>query len=186
LLEARAPLPYTSPNVSPEVKGTIMTMQRTINLLVTAFFAFAGGMASERLFHVATDAAAADTSGDSVQDFRDGIGRVRLQIGVQNGQSAENLWGEDGKLRLQLGTYDGSVSAAEKGLPVMTLYDNHSHLKILLRIASGRNESPVLVMKDNLDRDRIVMGLSLNGPGEEPFLVYYDNNGGKHAVFGSF
>lgn len=160
-----------------------MNKRRMVELALICFFAFLGGVASE---HVFIRQAAAAGYGESMENYRDRDGRVRLNIGVTNGQPSANLWGEDGTSRMQLGTYDGSVIPGEKGLPVITLSDNQGHLKMLLRMAPGKNQSPVLVMKDNQQRDRIVMGLSLNDDGEEPFLVYFDKNGGKHAVFGAF
>jgi hypothetical protein len=160
----------------------IMNKRRAIDLAMMCFFAFAGGMVSEQLFSKPAYAALSE----SLSSFHDSGGTTRLSVGVYNGQPQENIMGEDGKLRMQLGTYDGSVIAGEKGLPVMTFSDNLGRLKMLLRIAPGNNQSPVLVMKDNKQNDRIVMGLSLNGASKEPFLVYFDSSGNKHAVFGTF
>ena len=103
----------------------------------------------------------------------------------ENSGGIFNLYGFDGKMRVQLGSYSGDYAAAEKGQPMAGLYDNHADLRLLLRLA-GKNESPVLVMKDKQHRDRIVMGLGLNDPGEEPFLAYFDNAGNKHMVMGSY
>lgn len=64
-----------------------------------------------------------------------------------NGGAVLNLLSARGDLRLQLGTYDGSVVASEKGLPLIGLSDNSQRLRLLLRVA-GKNESPVLVFKD--------------------------------------
>jgi hypothetical protein len=41
-------------------------------------------------------------------------------------------------------------------------------------------------MKDNRGNDRIVMGLSLGDPGEEPFLATFDKGGAKRMVFGEY
>lgn len=117
--------------------------------------------------------------------FPDPAGRLRLDIGVYNNQPIQDLYGEDGKLRLQIGTYGGEVSSAEKGLPMIGFSDNQGRLKMLLRLA-GQNQSPVLVMKDNQQNDRVVLGLSLNNANEEPFLATFDRNGNKHMVFGEY
>jgi len=55
----------------------------------------------------------------------------------------------------------------------LTFYDNDGRLKMLLRIQAGANAvARAWVMKDNSQHDRIVMGLSLSGADEEPFLAY--------------
>jgi len=151
------------------------------------FFAFAGGMASQHLFSAVISSSVAEDSGNpNIVQYRDINGRTRLEVGVINGEAGENLYGEDGKPRLQLGTYDGSVTSDEKGLPAVTFYDNEGRLKMLLRVAAGKNQSPVLIMKDNEHRDRIVLGLGLNDENEEPFLAYFDKDGGKHLAFGAY
>ena len=159
-----------------------MKKDRVLSLLLVCVFAFAGGVVSQPLMKIGTSLAA---DGDERQVFRDLSGRGRLDLGVYQDQPMENLYGADGKLRIQIGTYTGDVSSAEKGLPVMTFSDNQGRLKMLLRIA-GPNQSPVLVMKDNQERDRVVLGLSLGDSGEEPFLATFDRNGGKHMVFGDY
>ena len=158
-----------------------MKKDRVLNLLLVCIFAFAGGVASQPLMKIGTSLAADEER----QVFRDLSGRGRLDIGIYNDQPVEDLYGADGKLRIQIGTYTGDVSSAEKGLPVMTFSDNQGRLKMLLRIA-GPNQSPVLVMKDNQERDRVVLGLSLGDSGEEPFLATFDRNGSKHMIFGDY
>ena len=160
-----------------------MKKDRVLNLLLVCFFAFAGGVVSQPLMKIGVSLAA--DNDPERQIFRDQSGRGRLDVGVYNDQPMEDLYGADGKLRIQIGTYTGDVSSAEKGLPVMTFSDNQGRLKMLLRIA-GPNQSPVLVMKDNQERDRIVLGLSLGDSGEEPFLATFDRNGAKHMVFGDY
>lgn len=147
------------------------------------FFAFAGGVVSQPLFRIGTSLAAGEDP--YRMTFPDPAGRLRLDIGVYNNQPIQDLYGEDGKLRLQIGTYGGEVSSAEKGLPMIGFSDNQGRLKMLLRLA-GQNQSPVLVMKDNQQNDRVVLGLSLNNANEEPFLATFDRNGNKHMVFGEY
>ena len=160
-----------------------MRKDRVLSLLLVCFCAFAGGVVSQPLFKIGVGLAA--ESGQDRQTFRDQNGRSRLDIGVFNDQPIEDLYGEDGKLRIQIGTYQGDVVSTEKGLPVMTFSDNEGRLKMLLRLA-GPNQSPVLVMKDNQERDRVVLGLSLGDSGEEPFLATFNKNGVKHMVFGDY
>lgn len=84
----------------------------------------------------------------------------------------------EGHMRIQAGTYD---QAGERGLPVLALSDNRDQIRLLFRLA-GTNESPVLVMKDKSGADRLVMGLKLSGPSEEPFLQIVDDRGGRSDV----
>ena len=95
------------------------------------------------------------------------------------------LVGYDGEQRLQLGSYTGAYSQAEKGLPLIGFTDNHEHLRLLFRLA-GRNESPVLVFKDRQGRDRMVIGLGLGDAGEEPFVAYFNQDGTKHTLLGTY
>ncbi len=160
-----------------------MKKDRFVSLAFMSIFAVAGGVVSQPLFRIGASLAAGEDP-DRLT-FPDHSGRLRLDVGVSNDQPIEDLYGEDGKLRLQIGTYTGEVSSSERGLPVIAFSDNQGRLKMLLRIA-GQNQSPVLVMKDNHENDRIVLGLSLNNPGEEPFLATFDKNGNKHMVFGDY
>ncbi len=95
------------------------------------------------------------------------------------------LYAQDGGERVQVGTYSGHYSAAENGLPLVGLFDNRTKLRLLLRLA-GPNESPVLVFKDGKGSDRMVLGLALHDSDEEPFLAYFDREGKKHTLLGTW
>ena len=97
---------------------------------------------------------------------------------------ADRIWimPEDGKQRMQIATY---TSGGEKGLPLIGLWDNHERLRLLFRLA-GQNESPVLIFKDTRGQDRMVMGLSLGGTTEEPFIATFDAQGKKNLLTGSY
>lgn len=84
-------------------------------------------------------------------------------------------------MRLSTGIY-----AENPPLPLLALGPDSpgNAVKGLLRLA-GANHSGVVVIKDNPDSDRIVMGLNLSDPAEEPFLVYYGKRG-KKTLFGNF
>lgn len=84
----------------------------------------------------------------------------------------------EGRMRIQAGTYE---QAGEKGLPVLALSDNKDQIRLLFRLA-GSNESPVLVMKDRSGADRLVIGLKMSGPSEEPFLQVVDDRGVRTDV----
>jgi len=99
---------------------------------------------------------------------------------AQQPSQAVLIVGPDGRERVQIGTYP---SAGERGLPLVGLFDNGSHLRLLLRLA-GPQESPVLIFKDRRGRDRMVLGLGLND--EEPFLSTADAGGKKTNVFGHY
>jgi hypothetical protein len=92
------------------------------------------------------------------------------------------VMGPDGKQRVQVAVYD---APGEAGLPLIGLSDNNENLRLLLRLA-GTNSSPVLVMKDKEHRDRLVVGLGLNGADEEPFIASFDKNGQKKMLLGSY
>lgn len=109
---------------------------------------------------------------------------VRAQMSALTG-SMLNLDGPDGQLRVQAGYYDGSYSAAERGQPLVALYDNKHNIRLLLRLA-GHNESPVIVFKDTSHRDRMVIGLGMEGTEQEPFIAVFDRNGTKKLLTGSY
>lgn len=109
---------------------------------------------------------------------------ARAQIGALTG-SMLNIDGPDGRLRVQAGYYDGSYATAEKGQPLVALYDNSHNIRLLLRLA-GHNESPVLVFKDTNHRDRMVEGLGMEGAEQEPFIAVFDRNGVKKLLTGSY
>ena len=67
----------------------------------------------------------------------------------------------------------------------MALYDNKHNIRLLLRLA-GHNESPVLVFKDTNHRDRMVIGLGMEGADQEPFIAVLDKNGGKKMLTGNY
>lgn len=106
-----------------------------------------------------------------------------LRIPPAQADSPDAVWikGPDGRDRVQIATY---TAASERGLPLVGLFDNRSQLRLLLRLA-GTNESPVIVMKDQRGRDRLVLGLGLNGSGD-PFCSITDTQGRKTDVFGHY
>lgn len=160
-------------------------MKPFTSVILVCLFAFMGGVFSDQYLKqaMATD----PTYKNERQGVRylDAEGRPRVDIGVMNGQPLQDLYGADGKLRLQFGTYGGSVSAAEKGLPNFTMYDNSGKLRLLFRLA-GPNQAPVLILKDKSGRDRLILGLDLWDAKEPAFLVVFDENGRKHDIVGSF
>ncbi len=92
------------------------------------------------------------------------------------------LYGTDRNPRIQMGTY---LARGEKGLPFIGLSDNKGGLRLLFRLA-GRNESPVLVFKDKNHRDRMVIGLGMNGSDEEAFIATFDESGDKDMLVGKY
>jgi len=119
--------------------------------------------------------------------------KAYVEIARRNGRVNEldrpggvvNLYGPDGKPRLEIGSYSGSVSASERGQPLIAFHDNRQRLRLLFRLA-GSNDAPVLVFKDTDGRDRMVIGLALTDGGEEPFIVSFDEDGKKTLVTGSY
>lgn len=152
------------------------------NILVIALFAFLGGMAMNYLLFIGTSRATGNDDAPpgffSVFDKKNAKG---VEVYVYDGQPVQNFYGPDGDVRIQMGLY---TAPGEAGLPLLGLSDNQGELKMLFRLA-GKNESPVLIMKDNQQRDRIVMGLGPHDDTQEPFLVTYDKDGQKTVVFGN-
>jgi hypothetical protein len=144
----------------------------------TCLFAFMGGFAAQIVM---------SSHPSFAEEFADyfkisGTGNSKgIEMYVNDASPAQNFYAADGKIRLQFGTY---VAAGERGLPLIAMSDNKGDIKMLFRLA-GANESPVIIMKDNQHRDRVVMGLGLSG-NEAPFLSIIDENGQKQNIFGSY
>lgn len=138
-------------------------MNRSMISTLAVLASFLGGMAGSFLFQCAG---------------------ANAQSNLLSG-SMLTLMGPDGQMRVQAGHYDGSYSPAEKGQPLLALYDNKHYIRLLLRLA-GHNESPVIVFKDTNHRDRMVIGLGMEGADQEPFIAVFDKNGGKRMLTGSY
>jgi hypothetical protein len=160
---------------------------RVIFLFLTLAAGFSGGVLAQLSFAPSPAMAGSgqSLSANSIY-IQDAKGKQQaLFWGQSNGGGMISLMGPDGKQRIQLGSYDGSYSKSEKGLPLIGFSDNQGGLRMLFRLA-GSNESPVLVFKDRKHRDRMVIGLSLNGNSEEPFIAFFDKSGKKHLLMGAY
>jgi hypothetical protein len=174
-----------------------------LHIALIAGMAFAGGFAAQLVAHPATGQAQVvpedvynnsngstpqiinqgpSNLGQNVLTLSDLKNRKGLTAFVNDGQPGEILYGEDGQIRLQLGTY---TAPGERGLPLVALSDNTGHVRALLRLA-GDHQSPVLIMKDSSGKDRLVMGLSLTDPAQEPFLAVTDKDGHRKMIFGEY
>jgi hypothetical protein len=153
-----------------------------LKFLTLAVFAFSGGMVSNYLIFKTSAAFAGSNSSSSFFSIHDRMNQKGIETYVYNGYPAQNFYAKDGKIRIQQGIYN---APGEDGLPLIGMSDNKNHLKMLFRLA-GKNESPVIIMKDNQQRDRLVLGLDLNNPDQAPFLVTFDNKGKKQVMFGSY
>jgi hypothetical protein len=106
----------------------------------------------------------------------DARGRRQILMDTSSeGSPAVWFFDKNGKARLNVGLY-GDDNA------FLVLNDDHENAVGIFRTL-GAASDPFLVMKAE-GRDRIVMGLG--GVGHDPFLVYYDDNGAQHSVFGSW
>jgi len=97
---------------------------------------------------------------------------------LQGPGSSLCFFGDKQQAPLCLGIYP------ENGLPFIGLGEN-PHVQALLRLA-GSNRSGVLVFKDKGNHDRMILGLALDDPNEEPFLVTFDKAGKKTVHFGNY
>lgn len=168
-----------------------MTKRSATSLALVCVFSFFGGAFMQFAMSPAAAAAAekiakqvfqlVDRDNALLHQFYDNQGIARLDMGLVQGSPIQDFYGADGKTRMQLGTY---TAPGEAGLPMVALSDNQGEIRLLLRLA-GANESPVLIFKDKEHRDRMVMGLGLNGE-QSPFLAYFDKDGKKHMAFGDY
>jgi hypothetical protein len=148
-------------------------------LLKSAATGFAGGMLGALL--VAASPAGAQLSallGDHLS-LRDAHGRRYIDAAKSagGGHAIFFLDGQD-RSRMEVGLYDD-------GLPMVVLESQQHTAKAILRLA-GSNHSGVLVFKDKQNRDRMILGLDMNGLDEQPFLVTFDAQGRKKVVFGAY
>jgi hypothetical protein len=107
-------------------------------------------------------------------------GRAVVQKAAGDG-SALFFLNTGGNARLQAAIYPETPA---NPLLALSPDDRTSNVKGLLRLAGG-NHSGVVVLKDKPAGDRLVLGLNLNHPDEEPFLAYWEN-GRRKLLFGSF
>lgn len=156
-----------------------MSVNNINSLAVMALSSFMGGAMMMFLMNAGTSFARDANSYFNVSDSLNARG---VETYVDQGNAVQNIYAADGKIRLQMGTYN---RPGEAGLPLMGMSDNKGNLRMLLRLA-GPNEAPVIIMKDNSHRDRVVMGLALGDEGEEPFLAVFDRNGKKKMIFGEY
>lgn len=170
-------------------------MQKSIlHTLAICVFAFLGGFVSDQFFSPRSSHAELVPdllAGQPIhmgETYNDSKRRKRISLGATpEGPPIQEFYGQDGTVRLQIGTYKGYEGVTpDSGLPLLSLMDDEGKLRLLMRVTQGKNKSPVIVMKDSKGADRIVMGLSVNADGEEPFLAYYDRLGGKHLLFGNY
>lgn len=162
-----------------------------LQTVLVCSFAFLGGVVSDQLLRPRESFAQADLAiagKEAVkmyEIFRDSEGHKRIDLDASKNFPLQDFYGEKEALRLQMGTYPGKEDVKnEAGLPFISLTDRGGRVRLLLRLAYGKNESPIMVMKDTKGKDRLLLGLNMNSPEEEPFLTYYDKFGVKHNLFG--
>ena len=149
-----------------------------ILVLTTSLFAFLGGFAAQMVMSSHESFAQSVVNYFKLGDTGNPKG---IEMYVSDESPAQNFYAADGKVRLQFGTY---IAEGERGLPLISMSDNRGNVKMLLRLA-GANESPVIIMKDNQKRDRLIMGLGTSGD-QSPFLSIIDKDGQKQNIFGTY
>jgi hypothetical protein len=149
-------------------------------MILGVFVGFLGGVASNGIFAEAQSGSSQVVSAQTFQ-LVDNKGKMTGSwTSCTGGSPCLNLFDAQGKVRLQLGLYS---AAGEAGLPFVILNNERQEPKAILRLF-GNNAAPVLVLKNN-NQDKMIMGLDFQN-SEEPFLVRYDNVGGKNMVFGNY
>ncbi|TAL35941.1 MAG: hypothetical protein EPN97_06790 [Alphaproteobacteria bacterium] len=153
-------------------------MPRLKNFILVASFAFLGGFAAQLL--MGTAAVHAQDVWQKARAFQisDDKNSRGIMSYINDGQPGQFFYDEKGQVRLQMGTYP---AAGERGMPLLGLSDKDGHLRLLFRIF-GENEVPVIIMKDNQGRDRIVMGLDLSSPDQTPFLKVTGKDGATRDI----
>ncbi|MCM2344326.1 MAG: hypothetical protein NDJ24_07175 [Alphaproteobacteria bacterium] len=162
----------------------LILRNNVLRLAVIAVAGLAGGAAASLVFSPVPSKATDSVAGEVTNFFSvyDGLNSKGIETYVNNGYPAQNIYAMDGMVRLQQGLY---TQGAEAGLPMVAFWDNGGSMRMLFRLAGG-NQSPVIVMKDRTGRDRVVFGLNLNDPAEEPFMALFDKTGAKKTLFGSY
>ena len=157
-----------------------------IRICLIAVAGFSGGAVSSLLLtptpSAATAAVSSPVTGSNYFLINDVKNPKGIEYYVYDGYPAHNMYAIDGKVRLQQGLYS---KGDEAGLPLLAFWDNAESMRMLFRLA-GKNESPVIIMKDRKGADRVVFGLNLNDPSEEPFLALIDEAGKKNVLFGAY
>ena len=104
----------------------------------------------------------------------DASGKTLAQLAKSgDGTPCLFLFDKEGKARLQAGVY-------ADGQPFFGLFDNKNNAVGLFRVA-GTQGSPVLVLKAG-GRDRMIVGLGMSDPAQEPFIEYFDAKGEKREL----
>jgi len=105
-------------------------------------------------------------------------GKLAAQLGMAK-EGAPCLWLMDnqGRARLNLCLYPENGFA-----PGVVLMDEKGEAAGLFRLA-GIHQSPVLVFKSN-GGDRMMMGLDINEPAQDPFLTIVGQAGNKLTSLG--
>ncbi len=157
-----------------------MSKSNKTPIITAALFGLIGGIASQFIFSSTTLNAAIQqplkTDNLAIVDKFDRLGANFYKVESSGGVLYLN--DKMGKVKLQLGTY---TNTSQKELPLTALYDSKMQPRLFIRLA-GKNESPVLVFKDKNNKDRMMLGLSLDDKSEAPFLTYYDHDGTLHSM----
>ena len=103
--------------------------------------------------------------------------RQILMTTTPDGSPGIWLMDKSGRARLNIALY------GDDNATVVLNDENEQAVEILRTV--GRESAPVLVMKSR-GLDRLVMGVNWDGPKDEPFFVFYDDQGQKRTVFGRY
>lgn len=125
----------------------------------------------------------AQTSSTVVNGLRlvDGSGQPYAEITKSSTQAAQlTFYNASGKALLKVGL-------GPDGLPQIALLSakGASAPKLVMKL-EGENQSAMIIWKDNHAKDRMIMGLDPTSQTEDPFLITYDRDGKKTAIFGDY
>ena len=108
---------------------------------------------------------------------------VRAEL-VNEGEDggALNFYDDYGRLRIILGTGNKQGKYTENGLPFLAFFDDSQRMRMQMKFV-GPNQAPTLMFKDQLQNDRLILGLDPNEVDELPYIAYRDIFGEQHMVF---
>jgi hypothetical protein len=151
---------------------------RVKNFVLIAAFAFLGGFAAQLLMGAATSHAEGVWQKFQAVQVSDGKNSRGIMTYINDAQPGQFFYDENGQARIQMGTYN---AAGERNQPLVGLSDKDGHLRLLFRLF-GPNEVPVIIMKDNQGRDRMIMGLDLASEDQAPFIKVTGKDGATRDI----
>lgn len=161
-------------------------MRKLFQIPLIAFCAFTGGFAAQTLL-VSNPALATATNSATTKFFsyfkvNDQKNPNGFEFSTKDGIPVQNLKTADGTVRAQIAMFKDENEP--NPTPIITLNDRKGSVRLLLRMA-GPYDSPLIILKDQEQKNRVILGTSLDDKGE-PFLATFDRKGNATTIFGKY